>query len=182
MRTTRNKLFEGWHRSLRIFDFDDTLALTKSMIRVVGDDGAVRHLTPGEYAVYVPRAGDIFDYSDFEHLIEPREIKSLTKILKRVVTRHGVDAAVVLTARGSAKPVHEFLDAFNLPQIPVVALDTSDPLAKAYWIKSTVMRLGLERVEFFDDSVKNVVTAKSVMRTMPEVKFRARLIVDGRLK
>ena len=44
-------LFEEQSKKLRIFDFDDTLAISNSRIKVSCVDGKVFYLTPGEYAV-----------------------------------------------------------------------------------------------------------------------------------
>ena len=54
---------------LRVFDFDDTLVKTGSLIHVISAAGEKFDLTPGQYAVYTPQEGDQFDYSDFEKLI-----------------------------------------------------------------------------------------------------------------
>ena len=52
-------------KKLRIFDFDDTLVKTKSHIYITHRDGKKSKLSPGEYAVYTPKQGDQFDFSDF---------------------------------------------------------------------------------------------------------------------
>ena len=61
---------------LRVFDLDDTLVKTSSNIKVTHKDGKETVLTPGEYAVYKPKAGDKFDYSDFKRILKnPKIIK-----------------------------------------------------------------------------------------------------------
>lgn len=78
-------LFENWRKflneeKLRVFDFDDTLAMTDSEIILVKSDGSKENLTPAEYAVYEPQQGDQFDFSQFQgDLINPREVKKITK-------------------------------------------------------------------------------------------------------
>ena len=72
---------------LRVFDFDDTLAVTDSMIILTKGSGEQIRQTPGEWAVYKPEPGDKFDYSEFGgELMNPREIKDymnwLTKLIK----------------------------------------------------------------------------------------------------
>jgi len=69
-------------KKLRVFDFDDTLVKTDSHIYVKHADGKESKLTPGEYAVYEPKSDDQFDFSDFEKVQEPQEIKGITKLLK----------------------------------------------------------------------------------------------------
>ncbi len=53
-------------KKLRVFDFDDTLVKTNSFIYVKHSGGKESKLTPGEYAIYEPKADDQFDFSDFE--------------------------------------------------------------------------------------------------------------------
>ena len=67
---------------LRIFDFDDTIVQSKSRVKVTNKSGNEEMLTPGEYAVYQQKPGDVFDYSEFDRVIEPKEIKALTKVLR----------------------------------------------------------------------------------------------------
>jgi hypothetical protein len=51
---------------INVFDFDDTLVKTKSRIYLTTKEGRLVALTPGEYAVYEPQPGDVFDYSEFD--------------------------------------------------------------------------------------------------------------------
>jgi hypothetical protein len=48
-------------KKLRIFDFDDTLAKVKANIIVKNKDKEFT-LTPAEFAVYVPKTGDAFNF------------------------------------------------------------------------------------------------------------------------
>ena len=144
---------------LRIFDFDDTLAETESMIYVKKDSGEDLVLTPAEYAVYEKDPGDEFNFSDFEGLINPKEKEWVTKILKRVIRKHGTDGAVILTARGHTEPVKAFFDQFGIEEIPIVALSSSAPDDKAQWILYVAKKFGFSEIEFFDDSYKNIVAA-----------------------
>ena len=72
-------------KKLRVFEFDDTLVKTNSFIYVKHADGKESKQTPGEYAIYEPKPGDHFDFSDFQKVTQPQEIKGVTKILKRVI-------------------------------------------------------------------------------------------------
>ena len=72
-------------KKLRIFDFDDTLVKTNSFIYVTHKDGKTSKLSPGEYAVYTPKQGDKFDFSDFDNVNQPEQIMGYTKLLKRFV-------------------------------------------------------------------------------------------------
>lgn len=165
-------------KKLRVFDFDDTLAKTRSFVRISTASGKMMSLTPSQYAKYEKQPGDIADYSDFETLIEPRLIKWVFRILKDVV-RNGQDA-IVLTARGpeARDEIISFLSKNGVSGIDVVTLNNSDPLAKAAHISGLIDKIGYDFVEFFDDSEKNVVAVKMLNRSVhPGVKIIARHVL-----
>lgn len=162
-------------RKLRVFDFDDTIVKTGSMIYVTSQDGEKFTLTPGEYAIYEPMPGDEFDYSDFSKLIDPREIVWTVKILRNILRMGG--EAVILTARAAQAPVYQFLEETGLPPIEVIALASSDPMKKAAYIEKRILEDGVDFVEFFDDSPKNVAAVKSLESKYPTVKIISRHIV-----
>lgn len=146
-------------KKLWAFDFDDTLARTDSKVYVVNGDQRFE-LKPGQFSVYDTRPGDIFDYTDFETLVNPRTIKWTNRILKAVYAHHDPENIVVVSARGYPGPICEFLTSHGLDGIEVVALGTSDPLSKLKWIEERVSRDGYEEVEFLDDSPKNIAAVR----------------------
>jgi hypothetical protein len=182
MEKLRKLIFDSkqpdWHRTLYVFDFDDTLVRTGSLIYVENEFnphpelGTFFALTPGEFAVYEEREGDEFDFSDFRKLVDPQEISWTLNILKRVVRKHGNDSAVILTARGAIEPVREFLRSKGLSNVQVRALGDNHPQRKSAWISAVIKGLGLKRVEFFDDSPKNVEVVRAITRDFPDVDFR----------
>jgi predicted DNA-binding antitoxin AbrB/MazE fold protein len=158
-------------KKLRIFDFDDTLVKTKSHIYITHGDGKKSKLTPGEYAIYEPKKDDQFDFSDFEQVKQPHEIKGVTKILKRVAAAEGERKIVILTARSAYKPVKDYLKDIGLEGIYVVALADADPQKKADWIEDKIKR-GFDDVYFIDDSHKNVSAVSGLKKKYPDVKLR----------
>jgi hypothetical protein len=163
-------------KKLRVFDFDDTLVKTGSMIHVTNGRGEKFDLTPGEYAVYEPRPDDDFDYSDFSVLIDPREIVWTGKILRNIIRTGG--EVVILTARRHQEPVYQFLEDAGLPAIDVIALASSDPQKKADYIEKRIVEDGIQFVEFFDDSPKNVEAVKKLNGKYPGVRVISRHIVS----
>lgn len=161
-------------RKLRVFDFDDTLVKTGSMIHVTNASGEKFDLTPGEYAVYEPLPGDDFDYSDFSKLIDPKEIVWTGKILRSIIRSGG--EVVILTARAAQAPVYQFLEDAGLPAIEVIALASSDPQKKADYIEKRIVEDGVQFVEFFDDSPKNVAAVDALNGKHPGVKIISRHI------
>ena len=162
-------------KKLRVFDFDDTLVKTRSLVHVKAESGASFDLTPGEFAVYVPSPGDVFDYTDFSKLIDPTEIKWTAKILRSIVSSGG--EVVILTARAVEGPVHQFLEEAGIPPIEVVALGDADPRRKAEYVAERIESDRFNYVEFFDDSYKNIAAVKALGHQFPDVKIVARHVV-----
>lgn len=164
-----------------MFDFDDTLVKTDACTHVTPASGEKFDLSPGEYALYDRQPGDVFDYTDFEKLINPRPIVWVNRILHNVHTHHGSNALVVLSARSYSKPIRQYLDSIGLQDVEVATLDTAAPEAKAAWINARIRRDSLSRVEFFDDSHKNVAAVSGLRHLFPGVTIIARHIVHNRV-
>jgi predicted DNA-binding antitoxin AbrB/MazE fold protein len=158
-------------KKLRIFDFDDTLVKTKSHIYITNKDGKKSKLTPGEYAIYEPKDGDNYDFSDFEQVKQPQEIKGVTKLLKTVVTAEGERKVVILTARSAYKPVKDYLQDIGLEGIYVVALASNNPQDKADWIEDKI-KAGYNDVFFIDDSHKNISAVNKLKEKYPNIKMK----------
>ena len=165
-------LQEAGEKKLRIFDFDDTLVKTKSNIYIKHKDGKDSKLTPGEYAIYEPKDGDKFDFSDFEKVKQPQEIKGVTRLLKNIV-RVGGSEIVILTARSAYKPIKDYLSDIGLDKLFVVALADSDPQKKADWIEDKI-KGGVKDVFFIDDSHKNVAAVKALSKKYPNISLKVR--------
>jgi hypothetical protein len=167
-----NPINEAGDKKLRVFDFDDTLVQTKSNIYIKHKDGKESKLTPGEYAVYEPKEGDNFDFSDFEKVKQPQEIKGVTRLLKNIV-RVGGSEIVILTARSAYKPIKDYLSDIGLDKLFVVALADSDPQKKADWIEDKI-KSGVKDVFFIDDSHKNVAAVKALSKKYPNISLKVR--------
>ena len=162
-------------KKLRVFDFYDTLVQTKSQIYITHTDGKKSTLTPGEYAVYEPKKGDKFDFSDFEQVKQPQEIKGVTDLLRKLVKAEGERVIVILTARGTYKPIKDYLQDIGLRDIYVVALNSADPQDKADWIEQKIKE-GYNDVFFIDDSHKNVQAVKALEKKYPDIKMQVRQV------
>ena len=159
------------NKKLRVFDFDDTLVKTKSNIYIKHKDKKQSTLTPGEYAVYEPKEGDEFDFSDFSKVNDPQEIKGITRLLKTIVNAEGERKVVILTARSAYKPVKDYLHDIGLENMYVVALGDSDPQKKADWIEDKI-KSGYNDVFFIDDSHKNVSAVSKLKEKYPNIKMK----------
>ena len=162
-------------KKLRVFDFDDTLVQTNSHIYITHKDGKKSKLTPGEYAVYEPKSGDKFDFSDFQKVKQPQEIKGVTDLLRKLAKAEGERSIVILTARGVYKPIKDYLSDIGLRDIYVVALNSADPQDKADWIEQKIKE-GYNDVFFIDDSRKNVQAVKALEKKYPNIKLQVRQV------
>lgn len=187
-------------KTLRVFDFDDTLAKTNSKVAVTEFDKATGamlgneyFITPAEYAVFnvevapnYPNKEYKFDYREFAEVRDPKIIDFTFAILRSVVSKlreERSSPAVILTARGheANKNIKTFLKSFNI-DIPVVTLNGSAPELKSGWIKTTMLSNDIPHVEFFDDSPLNV-KAVADLNTDPDLisSFAQNLKVRSRI-
>lgn len=171
----QNILLEAETKKLRIFDFDDTIVASNSRIKVINNKtGKSFYLTPGEYAVYDKKDGDTMDYSEFDRLIDPKEIKAMTKILRNFYKAMGGRRMTILTARANKTPLAKFLKTIGISNIEIVALGDSDPQKKADWIEARVKE-GYNDIFFADDSEKNIMAVSKLKTKYPSVKWNIRL-------
>jgi hypothetical protein len=169
-------------KHLRIFDFDDTLVKTASRVHITRIDGSKFDLVPAAFAAYDAQPGDVFDYTDFTTIVEPRSIKWTNQILHRVYAHHGPAGVSVLTARGSPEPISQYMSTMNIVGLDVIALGTTDPGAKAAWIDQRIRRDNLQLVEFFDDSIRNVSAVRELRNAHPDVKIIGRHVIHNRIR
>lgn len=165
-------------KKLRVFDFDDSLVTTTSYIYVDNEkSGKQFKLTPGEYAVYSPKDGDVFDYSDFQKIQNPKIIKGYFELLRRMASMGGKDRRVyILTARAAYRPIHKFIKDSGIRDVYVVALGDANPEKKADWIEQKVKDEGYDDVFFVDDSQKNIDAVKKRLRGYPNVKQKIQIV------
>ena len=161
-------------KKLRVFDFDDTLVKSNSKVYVV-NKGKKKTLTPGQFAIYKKKSGDEFDFSDFDKVIEPKQIKSMFKVFNNIYKASGSRRLTILTARAAYKPVRKFLKDVGFNDVYVVALGDSNPQKKADWIQSQIQK-GYNDILFLDDSPKNVKVVKKLKQKYPNIKMDARVV------
>ena len=161
-------------KKLRVFDFDDTLVKSNSKVYVI-NKGKKKTLTPGQFAIYNKRAGDEFDFSDFDKVIEPKQIKSMFKVFNNIYKASGNRRLTILTARAAYKPVRKFLKDVGFSNVYVVALGDSNPQKKADWIQSQIQK-GYNDILFLDDSPMNVKVVKKLKQKYPNIKMDTRVV------
>ena len=164
-------------KKLRVFDFDDTLVKSNSKVYVT-NKGKKKTLTPGQFAIYKKKLGDEFDFSDFDKVIEPKQIKAMFKVFKNIYKASGSRRLTVLTARAAYRPVRKFLNDVGFSDVFVVALGDANPQKKADWIQGQIEK-GYDDILFLDDSPKNVTAVKKLKQKYPKIKMDARVVNYG---
>lgn len=178
-------LLENWRKylnesKLRVFDFDDTIAKSDSNIHITTDTGEKIEMTPGEYATHKINPNYDYDFSEFDQVINPREIKQITNIIRNALNAgtEGREIAV-LTARApeSEASIRDYLESLGLDtsKITFELLGSSNPDDKASWIANRIEQ-GATDVLFFDDSGKNVDAVQSLQSKYPDIKIKARKV------
>jgi hypothetical protein len=185
-------LLENWREyinenkakpKLRVFDFDDTIAKSDSKIYITTDTGEKITMTPEKYATHKMNPNYEYDFSEFDEVINPREIVQITNVIRNVLNAEekkpeGREIAI-LTARDPAaeEPIKNYLESIGLDtsKITFELLATSLPQAKADWIAKRIDN-GAVDVLFFDDSGKNVDAVQALSDQYPDVKIKARKV------
>lgn len=162
---------------LRVFDFDDTLAKSVSYIYVKHSDGTETKMDPAEYAKYVPKKGDSFDFRDFNRMLnKPQIIKKNVDLLRKMLSA-GDKKVTILTARALGFPVKYWFKKELGLDVYVVALGNADPKAKADWIEKHIEK-GYTDIAFMDDSIKNVKAVHQLQQKHPNVRIKSVLAVE----
>tara|TARA_R110001599_G_scaffold22838_1_gene84143 strand:+ start:4604 stop:7501 length:2898 start_codon:yes stop_codon:yes gene_type:complete len=168
---------------LYAFDLDDTLITSQSDIIITNPEKGTFKLTPAEYAVYKPHPEDEVDFTEFDYLKDPKIIKNNFKKFSMILKRSSQlpnAQTIILTARKFevAKDLEEFLSKFDLPEVKLHAVGSSDPNDKVKVVQDYIDQ-GYNKIRFWDDSPKNIKQVKTL--NSPEVDVRATLIKHGPL-
>jgi len=184
-------LFENWRQyinemeeevidTLRIFDFDETIAHTRSETRVKAPDGSEATLAnQQEFEDYMSRAaanegitdfdpidaliekGYQIDLSDFSIVKDPTEITVITDELKQFPE---YSKTYVMTARrgNSLGPILAYLDEIGVDSSKVRPIATGGE-SKGSVIANMIAQKKLpdgtsniKRIEYYEDSDKNI--------------------------
>ena len=164
---------------LRVFDFDDTLVKTDATVGVTYQDGTSERLTPGEFSIHKMNEKNKYDFSEFNHVLNPKEIKKVTNILRNMLGASGSRDIVILTARDtlSQNAIEDYLIeiGIDVEKINIVLLGTSEPTAKSNWIENKIVD-GATDILFLDDSGKNIKAVNTLKKKYPDVKIDARIV------
>lgn len=162
-----------------LFDFDNTLFTSNNFTTVSKANGTIIKLNAGDYALYEPEEGDVFDFSNFEDVLDPEIAnKSIFSVFKQAIEIYGTDNVAIITARGDkSKPaIIKTLKQHNIPEIKVFTANSSNPDAKVHIIVNNYINKGYNWIDFFDDSVKNIEAVSKLQARFPKLKIKTHLV------
>ena len=142
---------------LYIFDFDDTLAMTDSQVRVIRGDQIIS-MSSREFATFPVRKSDEIDFSDFSRA-NGTLIKDTADMMLKKMTE-GEDVYIV-TARSVAKPVEDWLTNEIGKCPPVIA--TAGSAGKVPWLEGRLEDKSYGKVVVYEDCRKNIRALKDVV-------------------
>ena len=155
-------------KKIRVFDFDDTLAKSKSMVIVTMLDGTTRKINATQFAAQaadLQAQGAEFDFTEFSKVVEGKK-GPLFDVAEKIAKARGTDDIFILTARpaNAAGPIQAFMKAngINIPLNNITGLGDGTSEAKARWIASKAAE-GYNDFYFADDAIKNVKAVKDVL-------------------
>ena len=166
-------------KKIRVFDFDDTLARTKSNVLYTMPDGTTGKIDAATFAkeaVNMEAEGAQWDFSEFSKVMEGKK-GPLLDVAKIIADKRGTKDVFVLTARpaNAAGPIKEFLASMGLdiPLANITGLGDGTPEAKAGWIMGKAAE-GYNDFYFADDHTGNVKAVKDVLSQI-DVKSKVQL-------
>jgi len=167
-------------KGISVWDFDDTLATTKSNVLYTMPDGTKGKLDASRFA----KEGDTFlangaefDFSEFSKVMNGDKGPFFNKAVDRN-RKFGNKDVYILTARpaNSANAIHEFLKGIGLdiPLANITGLASSDPQAKANWVVGKFAE-GYNDFYFADDHVGNVAAVGDALSRLDDVRSKVEL-------
>ena len=156
-RSVKNPLF--------IFDFDDTLALTDSHVRVIRSTGKVDRLDSREFAKYRPSPGEMLDFSEFNRA-SGTLISSTVAEMENAIRKYGMKNVFIVTARAVGEPVSEFLTSMGVSSPTVVA--TAGSAGKGPWLKDKLLSGDFTEVHVYEDCNKNIQMLSDIVQEFNE--------------
>lgn len=158
-------------KGISVWDFDDTLAKTKSNVLYTMPNGTKGKLTAEEFAKTGDRLaneGAVYDFSEFSKVMNGKKGPMFAEAMARN-KKFGNKNVYILTARpaNSATAIHAFLKGLglNIPVENITGLANSSPLAKADWVVEKAAE-GYNDFYFADDHIGNVKAVQEVLNVL----------------
>ena len=166
-------------KNLHAFDFDDTLARTKSGVKVRNKKtGESRRLNSGEFASFKPEDDHELDFTEFHKVIDPQPIKGLERAARNA-SRKGRDVAIITARPPQAEPaIRKYLKSRGIrgKRLKIMALGSTDPNAKRNALAAHMTGKNYNKVEYSDDHAPNVDAVGQLQTQHPSTAFRLRTV------
>ncbi len=179
----KNSLSNKPAKGISVWDFDDTLARTKSNVLYTMPDGSEGKLNAAEFAAksdQLLEQGAEFDFSEFSKVMKGKKGPMFDKAIKRN-EKFGNDHVYILTARpaNSRDAIHSFLKGIGLDikVDNIIGLADGNPQAKADWMVTKAAE-GYNDFYFADDHTGNTKAVKAVLNVL-DVKSK---VVQAKIK
>lgn len=173
---------------LSIFDFDDTLIFSDNHFVKIENrlTKETKLITSNEWKHYIPNTEkEIYDFSDFEKLDNPRKNPKLWNIfLARMANKD--TSVVVLSARTSLEPLFSFFLKENIvvPHVVCLAIapGENNGIYKARWVQEEIDLHKPKFVEFYDDRDDNVTEVHHLKKKNPFVIFKVGKVIGEKIE
>lgn len=170
--------------AITIFDVDDTLVVTKSLIRVVDtQSGEKFELTPAEFNEFEKKSHHQMDYSDFrdlEILKAGKLIEHIFKVLRDTMNKGR--RVGIITARDNSNMIAQFLLHHGVVVNPKYIFAINDPnlgfegtvaeKKKRAFIE--LIRIGFRDFIFYDDDLENIRLANSLNKEIEGIQIKTK--------
>ena len=170
-------------KGISVYDFDDTLAFSKSQI-IVKKDGKTFKINAAQFAKQgetLLAEGAEFDFSEFNKVVKGQPGPLIPRIQK-AIDKFSNKNIFILTARpvASESAIHAFMKGLgiDIPRANITGLANSTAQAKADWMVGKVAE-GFNDFYFVDDAIKNVQAVKDVLETF-DVKSKVQQAIAQR--
>ena len=169
LNNARKRSYSENPKGISVYDFDDTLAFSKSQI-IVKKDGKTFKINAAQFAKQgetLLAEGAEFDFSEFNKVVKGQPGPLIPRIQK-AIDKFGNKNIFILTARpvASESAIHAFMKGLgiDIPRANITGLANSTAQAKADWMVGKVAE-GFNDFYFVDDAIKNVQAVRDVLET-----------------
>jgi len=144
---------------LYIFDFDDTLAITDSRVRIVRNEQDI-WMTSREFADFPIIDGDYIDFDDFKRA-KGTLIKATALEMEKAMDMVGEANVFIVTARAVGEPVKDWLLA-EIGRSPEVVA-TNGGANKRPWLIKQLASQEYDKVIVYEDCTHNIRDLKEAV-------------------
>ena len=148
---------------LKVYDFDDTLAVSSGFIKL-HRGGEERRYFSHEFVGYSPAPGDLFCFTDLNTLTRVRLILPNWEELVED-SKCGRTDVMIVTSRppGASSAIRRMFGSLGVSVRGVHAVGSGNPADKVSVIRDTLSRGPYSYVKFIDDNPKMVRAVESYL-------------------